>query len=82
MIDSLVEGAPRQVIVFVRAYEPPLLEFMDTLTRLRTRLGPDASIIVHPVPEPGTELAPAHVETWHRSVAALRDPQVYVESGE
>jgi hypothetical protein len=81
VIDSLVDTAPRQVVVFVRAYEPPLLEFMDTLTRLRQRLGQDVSIIVHPVPEPGTELAPADVETWHRSIAARRDPQIYVESG-
>ena len=81
VIDSLVASAPRQVVVFVRAYEPPLLEFMDTLARLRKRLGPDTSIIIHPVPEPGTELAAAHVETWHRSIAARRDPQVYVEAG-
>jgi hypothetical protein len=81
VMDSLAQSAPRQVVVFVRAYEPPLLEFMDTLTRLRKRLGPDTSIIVHPVPELGTELAPADVETWHRSIAARRDPQIYVESG-
>ncbi|MDH3418116.1 MAG: DUF2868 domain-containing protein [Gammaproteobacteria bacterium] len=81
VIDSLAECAPRQVVVFVRAYEPPLLEFMDALTRLRKRLGPNTSLIVHPVPELGNELAPADVETWHRSIAARRDPKIYVESG-
>jgi hypothetical protein len=81
-IDALVDRAPRQVIVFVRAYEPPLLELLDTLTRIRERLGSGTSIIVNPVPEPGTELVPADVETWHRSIAALRDPQIYVEAGQ
>ena len=81
VMDSLADGAPSQIIVFVRAYEPPLLELMDSLTRLRKRLGPQASIIIHPVPESGTELVPADVETWHRSIAARRDPLTYVESG-
>ena len=81
VMDSIADGEPRQIVVFVRAYEPPLLELMDSLTRLRQRLGPHPSIIIHPVPEPGTELAPADVETWHRSIAARRDPRTYVESG-
>ncbi len=78
--DRLCAVRPGIVIVFVRAYEPPLLELTDTLATLRSRLG-NATFIVHPVPEPGTELVESDAETWARTINSLGDPRTYVESG-
>lgn len=79
-MEHLVRLAPQLVIVFVRAWEPPLLELMDMLRTLRARL-PGVTVIINPVPEPGGDLAQSDVNTWHRTITALGDPRIFVEAG-
>ncbi len=70
---------PRHVVVFTRAYEPPLLDLLDFIGLLRRRLGDSAAVIVCPCPEPGRAVTAAQLDAWRRTLATLRDPKLYVE---
>lgn len=78
--DEIAAGAG-PLVVFTPAWEPPLLEFLDFLTALRERAGPDASIVVAPVAETTEPADDADRDTWARAVGRLADPRVYVETG-
>ena len=69
------------VVIFTRAWEPPLLEFLDYLTALRQGVGADVSIVVAPVPETRTGVTDVEHTTWSRAIARLADPHLYVETG-
>jgi hypothetical protein len=69
------------VIVFTPAWEPPLLELRDFLAELRQRIGPAASIVVAPVPDGPRAVTEVERATWHRAIAQLADPKIYLETG-
>jgi hypothetical protein len=69
------------VVVFTRAWEPPLLEFLDFVSTLRSRLGSDASIVVSPVAEGADGIAQSQRETWARAIGRVADPRLYLETG-
>ena len=79
--EALSHAKPRRVLVFVRAYEPPLWEFLDFAAALRAKLERDAPIVVVAVPEPGQPPSSADVDTWRRTVATRGDTHLYVEAG-
>ena len=70
------------VIVLVRAWEPPLEEFLDFLGELRSGLPSAAPVIVAAVGV-GEDLLPSpptgfQMEAWRRTLAALGDPWLSV----
>ena len=65
----------------MRAYEPPLLEFLDFLGALRARVA-GTGIVVVPVPAPGQALRDTDVNTWRHALARRDDPRVYVEAAQ
>ena len=80
-IERVCAGHRGSVVVFTRAWEPPLLEFLDFVAALRRALGSDASIIVAPVAESASAVEPQHRETWARAIGRLADPHLYLETG-
>ena len=71
--------------VLVKAWEPPLAEFVDWLAELRAALGRGAPIYVLPVAE-GEHGAPAiaagrDARIWSRSLDAAGDPWLFVVAG-
>jgi len=66
------------VVIGVRAWEPPILEFFDFVTALRAALGDGGAIIVVPVAlgATGKPAAPldADGEQWRRRVDSVGDP--------
>ena len=69
------------VVVFTRAWEPPLLEFTDFITALRESVGAGTSIVVAPVAESASGVDAVQRETWSRAIARIKDPRVYLETG-
>jgi hypothetical protein len=69
------------VVVFTRAWEPPLLEFLDFVSALRSALGKEVSIVVSPVAEGGGGVTQLQRETWARAVGRVADPRLYLETG-
>ena len=68
------------VLVLVKGWEPPLLDCMDVLRSLRTRVGSQASLLVVPL---GLDVgAPRadELDAWRHAIARLADPGVYVEA--
>jgi len=71
------------VIVFVRAWEPPLEEFLDFLGELRAALPGGTPIVAAPLgmdsgPGPGLP-GEAHLDMWRKGLLHLGDPWLSVE---
>jgi hypothetical protein len=76
-------GAEGGIIIFVRAWEPPLEEFLDFLGELRAALPGGTPIVAVPLgmdegPDPGPP-GEAHLEMWRKGLLHLGDPWLSVE---
>ncbi len=80
-LQKIGNGKPRAVLVLPRAFEAPMLEFLDFLAALRARLGAGVPVVVVPVPEAGESVNALQRETWSEAVARLGDAGTYVETG-
>jgi Protein of unknown function (DUF2868) len=81
-LEQIAKGAPSSVLIFVRAWEAPLLDLKDFLTALRARVGTQCSLIVVPVATDHRS-PPTTVQrsTWSRWVGRIADPGIYMECG-
>ena len=72
------------VAILVKAWEPPLMEFVDFARLLRHALGEGRSIVVLPVGiDTGSRLHPAEdgqMEIWRRKISQVGDPWLRVGS--
>ena len=72
--DAVILRLPRGpggVVVCVRAYEPPVLDVLDTLVKVRERIGHEASLLIALVG--GGE---KDAKTWRRKLTELGDPRI------
>jgi hypothetical protein len=69
------------VVVFTRAWEPPLLDFLDFVSALRSALGNETSIVVSPIAEGADGVAQSQRDTWARAIGRVADPRLYLETG-
>lgn len=81
VIRSVAAAAPTALLIFVRAWEAPLLELRDFLLKLREAVGPACSIIIVPVGSGACLAADTHRAMWARWVGGIADPAMYVETG-
>jgi hypothetical protein len=80
-VRSIAGGEPSAVLLFVRAWEAPLLDLQDFLEMLRAAVGPACSIVVVPIGAAGVPADEAQRTTWARWVGRIADPALYMESG-
>lgn len=80
-IRALAAAKPRAVLVFVRAWEAPLLDLRDFLESLRRAVGSTCSIVVVPVGHAEMLADETQQSTWARWVGRIGDPALYLESG-
>jgi hypothetical protein len=78
-IDALDPNDRTMLLVLTKAWEPPMLDFTDFLSRLRERLGSDASIVVVPVGIDGGAPDAESTKTWRLALSKHRDSGVYVQ---
>ena len=78
--EVLAPAQPAALVVLVRAWEPPMLDFLDFLQSARAHI-PNASLIVVPVAADGAPVDAVHLATWQRAIARLGDRATYVETG-
>ncbi|MCR9093907.1 MAG: DUF2868 domain-containing protein [bacterium] len=64
-----IAGAAGRVAICVRAYEPPMLEFLDFLTDLRAAVGGDRALAVFLIGG-----GPGDHDAWRRKLSTLGDP--------
>ncbi|MFP4540095.1 MAG: DUF2868 domain-containing protein [Opitutales bacterium] len=74
------------ILIVVKAWEPPLLEFVDFVKTLRTRLPAGREIVVLPLAldegEGPTPPAAASLAVWRRQLAKAQDPWLRVAAGD
>jgi hypothetical protein len=80
-LEAIATAEPRALVVLTPAWEPPLLELDDFLRAIRSRVGPEASIVVAPVPEAGRAVSEVEAATWVRAMRRIADPKLYCETG-
>jgi len=81
IIRAIADERPALVLLFVRAWEAPLLDLQDFLIALRAAVGAACSIIVVPIGAGGATAAETHRATWSRWVGRMADSGLYVETG-
>jgi hypothetical protein len=68
------------IIIAVKSWEPPLLDFLDFLEALRTALGPERLITIIPISlNHKHDLAPAdpnNLDVWRKKLQSLGDPRL------
>jgi hypothetical protein len=77
MVASEAAAATAAVAVLVRGYEPPVLDVLDFLALLRTKLGADARLCVFLLGAKDSDLG-----TWQRKLASLGDSRLVVSRWE
>lgn len=75
---SELAGDVRQLVIFTKGWEPPMLEFTDFLDLVRGFFGPKVSLTVVPVDVTGTEVRNDEREIWAKALSRQRDPGLYV----
>jgi hypothetical protein len=66
----------------VKAWEPPLGEFIDWLGELRAALGARAPIFVVPIEPDGALASGSDARIWSRALDAAGDPFLFVVTAE
>ncbi|QBQ56333.1 DUF2868 domain-containing protein [Nitrosococcus wardiae] len=73
-------GGEVAIIITVKSWEPPLLDFLDFLEALRTALGPQRLITVIPLAlnyeRDLVAAEPNDLEIWRKKLQGLGDPQL------
>jgi hypothetical protein len=76
-LGQLPGGGGGDVLVLVKAWEPPLMEFLDFLKTLRSALGGETMIVVYPVGLDDSgglgPAAPAQLKLWRGKLAGIGD---------
>ena len=80
-VRKAAQARPDAVLLFVRAWEAPLLDLQDFIEALRAAVGSACSIIVVPIGPAGASADEAQRTTWSRWVGRIADPALYMESG-
>jgi hypothetical protein len=81
VIEQVATQSPAAILIFVRAWEAPLLDLSDFIAALRESVGKHCSLIVVPVAVDLHLSTQSQRETWSRWTARLADPGLYLESG-
>lgn len=82
VIAALCEPDGESIVrIRVKAWEPPVTEFLDFVTALRGRLSARRPILIEPAgPSPGQPPSPRHLQAWVRRIHRLGDPWTTVDS--
>ena len=69
------------VVLVVRSWEPPMMDFVDFLQEVRDRMRPGSIRIVLLLPIEGQAAVRAeHLESWEAALYATDDTALYVET--
>jgi Protein of unknown function (DUF2868) len=72
---------PSLVLIFVRAWEAPLMDLQDFIHALRAGVGTQRSLVVVPIGANCVAADAIQRATWSRWIARIGDPALYLESG-
>lgn len=79
-VRRIAESRPQAVLLFVRAWEAPLLDLKDFIESLRAAAGSVCAIIVVPVGPRGEAADESQRATWSRWIGRIGDPALYMEA--
>ena len=82
-VATITQGASGAVLITVKAWEPPLMEFIDFVVALRAAdRGAHTAVLVLPVglaeDDPLPVATAAQLQVWQRKLASVGDPWLRV----
>jgi hypothetical protein len=77
-----IDDSVRRLVIIVKGWEPPLLEFSDFLYLVRDKLGSEVSITLVPLDVTGTTVLKDERDVWAGMLARQQDPRLYVVEAE
>lgn len=81
LAEQVAAHGAEAVVLVVRSWEPPMLDFVDFLELVRERMSPRAVRIVLLLPIAGQGAVRAeHLESWESALYATDDTALYVET--
>jgi hypothetical protein len=78
-IAALCTGREQGVAIIVKAWEPPLLEFVDFVQQVRARCGAGQPIVVL-LWGGGGSVSDSDLQVWSLTLRPLKDPNLHVEA--
>lgn len=82
LIEKLDQSTATDLGIVVKAWEPPLMEFVDFVRNLRAAIGAGRTIMVLPVVSNDSQQLtagdPHQIQVWRRRLAGLGDPWLHV----
>lgn len=78
LLAAVEPGRATAIVVFTKAWEPPLLDLEDFLQKLRQRIGKGTSIVVVPLGINGGAPSAEEMAAWDHGVSRIGDPELYV----
>jgi len=79
VIQRIARHGRDAVVIAIKSWEPPTLDFSDFVTTLREQLGPKTILLTLLIPVPGGSVGATELDTWETGLAALSDSALYVE---
>ncbi len=79
LLSSLCRTSPDVVVVLVKAWEPPLLEFTDFVQQIRQHCGAKIPIIIL-LSSAMEKVSDSDRDTWHQALNPLADPNLHIET--
>lgn len=76
--DAIIHNSKGTVLLYVKAWEPPTMDFMDYLEDLIAKVD---KLIVYPIgtQEEGYKPKPRFVDIWERKIAALEEEKIWLK---
>ena len=68
------------IAISIKAWEPPMLEFVDFVSMVRQSVSTSLPIIVLLNPLPDQVVSATQIETWETALGAVSDSALYLES--
>lgn len=80
VIARLAADSPTAVAIVVKAWEPPLAEFVDFITELRLPLAADCALIILLLPLADSIVDAQQRAMWATELARLNDAKLYLQA--
>lgn len=79
LVTTLCQAGAAGIAILIKAWEPPMFEFLDFVRALRQQCGHKMPIVILLQGEADSAVSTSDRETWHITLSQLGDPNLHIE---
>jgi len=80
VVRNIADHKPQGVAIITKSWEPPLLELVDFIEEIRSKVGEQCTIVLLLLPMHQSTVTPQQLLGWDAVVSSLDDAALYVEA--